>query len=343
MSGILYPLKFHPIYKEKTWGGRGLEKLGRKLPGGPEFLIGESWELTDLDSSSSSGGGGGAEHSVVRNGPLKGKTLRQVVIDHGSDLFGKSNRLMNGFPLLIKILDLDQLASLQVHPDEAYVQQHPGAFLKSEAWYILEARPDAVIYKGVRPGVTPPEFESVVRAGNVGAVVSLLNREAVRSGDCHYVPGGTLHAMGGGVLALEIQTPSDTTFRLFDWGRTGREMHVRQAMQCLSFEPCMPADPGPLRASGSHAAQQLAACRHFRVMRRHYRPGCIVCECSSSMVVWFVLEGCGQAWLSGGSGETSFRRGEMLLIPHPGSFDIAARFDEVTTLLEITIPTQDQD
>ncbi len=146
MNLPIYPLTFEPIYKEKVWGGRTLEKLGRTLPGGPDILIGESWELADLAQTSVSGGGGGAERSVIANGPLAGRTFSQVIHDAGPAMLGDLPLTQDhGFPILLKFLDARQHLSVQVHPSPAYAKEHEDAFLKSEAWYVLDADPGAVI------------------------------------------------------------------------------------------------------------------------------------------------------------------------------------------------------
>ena len=231
----LYPLQFEPIYKPKVWGGRALESLGRALPGDTSNRIGESWELADLSKSSASGGGGGQERSVIANGPLAGKTLHDVIQRYGDRLLGRL-RLNDdgGFPLLVKFLDAQQNLSVQVHPSVDYAQEHPDAHLKSEAWYIIDAQPGAVIYKGIRDGVTAEQFRQAIDAGQVE---ELMIPVPVKTGDCHYLPSGTCHALGAGILVAEVQTPSDTTFRVYDWGRTDRELHLEQAMQCIHFGP----------------------------------------------------------------------------------------------------------
>ncbi|MEM6855529.1 MAG: type I phosphomannose isomerase catalytic subunit, partial [Planctomycetota bacterium] len=143
----LYPLKFSPIYKEKVWGGRTLEGLGRTLPS-PEAMVGESWELVDLATTSASGGGGGSERSTITNGPLAGQTLAQVIADYGRHVMGDLSLSDDGgFPILLKYLDANQHLSVQVHPSPEYAAAHDDEFLKSESWYIVAAKPDAVIYK----------------------------------------------------------------------------------------------------------------------------------------------------------------------------------------------------
>ena len=233
----LYPLRFHPIYKEKVWGGRSFEKLGRTIPGDESVGIGESWEVADLTTTSKSGGGGNAEHSVVAEGPLAGKTLRALMEQYGSALLGEGVAPAEdgGFPLLIKFLDAKENLSVQVHPSPDYAAAHPDAHLKSEAWYIIDAEPGTVIYTGITPSTTPQTLRDAIETNTDEAVAPLLNAVPAKKGDCHYLPSGTLHALGAGVLVAEVQTPSDTTFRVYDWGRTDRELHVEQAMACIDF------------------------------------------------------------------------------------------------------------
>lgn len=231
-----YPLIFAPILKDKVWGGRRLESIGKALPTG--MLIGESWELADLMSTSASGGGGAAAHSVIINGPLAGKTIRDAVQQWGPGLLGPAQPTADGgFPLLVKFLDARENLSVQVHPSPGYAALNFGCNLKTECWMILAAEPGAVIYKGIKPGVTRELFARHIESNEVAndmiAVPAIV-------GECHNLPSGTCHALGGGVLAAEIQTPSDTTYRVYDWGRTGRELHIEQAMACIDFGPPPP-------------------------------------------------------------------------------------------------------
>ncbi len=267
LESDLYPLVFQPIYKQKIWGGRALERLGRVLPGDSSVAIGESWELADLATTSVSGGGGNAAHSVVANGPLAGKTIRELIETYGERLLGKgvAPSADGGFPLLIKFLDAKENLSVQVHPSPEYAAAHPEAHLKSEAWYIVDAEPGAVIYKGIKPGTTPDQLRAAIEANTDDAVVPLLSAVPAVKGDCHYLPSGTLHALGAGVLVAEVQTPSDTTFRVYDWGRTDRELHVEQAMACIEFgNPTPPIHhPGDPAAIAGLACERKTTCDHF--------------------------------------------------------------------------------
>jgi len=202
----LYPLTFEPLLKEKVWGGRLLEQFGKQLPTG--IAIGESWELADLPATIPDG------KSVISNGSRKGESLNE------------------SFPLLIKYLDANDNLSVQVHPSEAYAQMHPEAHLKSEAWIILDTDPEGKIYVGLKEGTSEEMLRKAIQNDRVPELLRAIN---VKKGECYYLPSGTCHALGAGVLVAEVQTPSDTTFRVWDWGRTGREMHVDQAMECIDF------------------------------------------------------------------------------------------------------------
>ncbi len=206
-----YVLTFEPILKEKVWGGRRLGGLGKALPAGA--MVGESWEVADLASTSEGGGGGGAARSVIREGALAGRTLHDAM-----RLWSPWLMADGGFPLLVKFLDAREHLSVQVHPSPEYARAHPDAHLKTECWYVMEAVPGSVIYKGVKPGVTRERFEAALRAGRGEGVVELLDAVPAIVGECHNLPSGTVHALGAGVLVAEVQTPSDTTFRVYYWG-----------------------------------------------------------------------------------------------------------------------------
>lgn len=253
----LSPMTFRPMLMEKVWGGDRLSRFGKVVA--PGARIGESWELADMASTSASGAGGGAAHSVIETGPMAGRTLREAIAAYGHRLLGSSRPMSHGgvgeFPLLIKYLDAREDLSVQVHPSPEYARHHPGAHLKTECWYILHAEPGARIYKGVRPGVTRAAFETALRSGNGRGVVELLESVPAVAGECHNLPSGTVHALGAGVLVAEVQTPSDTTFRVYDWGRTGRELHIEQALACIDFHPA----PAATRHGGASAASSGAS------------------------------------------------------------------------------------
>ncbi len=236
------PFTLVPQLFEKVWGGQRLARLGKSLPD-PQARYGESWELADMPSTSASGAGGGSVRTTIASGPLAGRTLRDAVSAWGTALLGDARPTAAGdFPLLVKFLDACDNLSVQVHPSPAHAAAHPGSHLKTECWYILDADPGSVIYKGLRPGVTRESFAAKARAGDPSIVADLMAIPAI-PGECHNLPSGTVHALGAGVLVAEVQTPSDTTYRLYDWGRTGREMHIEQSLASAMFEE----PPAPTR------------------------------------------------------------------------------------------------
>lgn len=305
-----YPLVLEPILKEKVWGGRRLSDLGKDLPEG--MMYGESWELADLDATSADGGGGDGAHSRIVNGEMRGLTVREAMTAVGPNLMGSMRATETGaFPLLAKFLDAREHLSVQVHPSPAYAAEHPWAHLKTESWYVVDAEADGAIYRGVRAGVTPEAFR---RAIETGGVEELLVRVPVRAGDVHHLPSGTVHALGAGVLVAEVQTPSDTTFRVYDWGRSGRRLHVEEAMECIDFQP---SDGTAIRSDGGDRAL-LVSTEYYTLSELRIARGTTRTETleSSRPVVWMVLRGDGRINAAdNGFSPVAMRAGATVLLP----------------------------
>ncbi len=306
----LYPLRFAPILLSKVWGGDRLARFGKSVP--PGASIGESWEVADLDSTSAGGAGGGAQRSTILAGALAGKTLRDAATAWGSSLLGRARPGPGGaFPLLVKFLDARENLSVQVHPSPAYAASHPGAHLKTESWYVLAAEPGSVIYKGLRPGITRETFERHVREGSVAE--DLLAVPAV-VGECHTLPSGTCHALGAGVLVAEVQTPSDTTFRVFDWGRAGRELHVRESLECIHWGPAPQAIrlPSPTGGVGPPAATEFYTLRHAHLSNE----GETTVSRAGACTIVMALAGAGSLYSEEGAfAPVDLRAGTTVLVP----------------------------
>jgi mannose-6-phosphate isomerase len=272
-----YPLIFEPILKQKVWGGRRLARLGKPLPADPAVLIGESWELADMESTSPSGGGGEPARSIIANGPLKGSTISAALALWKADLLGADiyarRAAAHGtdtppFPLLLKYLDASEHLSVQVHPSPACARADPDAHLKTESWFILDAEPmhdrAPVIFKGLAQGVDEDELRRRIADNSLPEV---LRAGPAVPGDCHTLESGTVHALGAGVLVAEVQTPSDTTYRLYDWTaeyrRPPRAMHLDQAIRCIDFNA--PAPPGPRAAPPGAARARVAATDFYTI------------------------------------------------------------------------------
>lgn len=336
---MLYPLTFEPIYKEKVWGGRRLEALGRALPGGPDTPVGESWEIVDLEATSPAGGGGGAARSVVANGPLAGRTLGDLVRERARALLGDGRPAAGGgFPLLVKYLDARENLSVQVHPSPDYAARHPEAHLKSEAWYVVRADEDARIWVGVRAGTTREALAAAVRSGTVER---LLLSVPARVGECHYLPSGTCHALGAGVLVAEVQTPSDTTFRVFDWGRTGRELHLEAALECIDFGPldASSRQPGTQSREGAATVRPLARAPAFSIDEWRAEAGVTQPVTTTGAEVWMVVEGAVRLRArSGGFDPVAVRLGGTVLLPATlPPCDVAV--ERAATVLRVRLPT----
>ncbi len=226
---LTQPLVFEPIFMERIWGGRRLEsELGKKLP--RHGLIGESWEIVDRVEA----------QSVVRDGPLRGKTLHELWTRHGAEIFGDV-AVGPRFPLLIKLLDAHERLSLQVHPPTE-IAARLGGEPKTEFWYVAHAEPNAELFVGLKAATTRPEFEEALRSG---AIADQVHTIPVKTGDAMFLPAGRFHAVGGGNLLVEIQQNSDTTYRVFDWNRLDdhgkpRALQVEEAMQAIDFADARP-------------------------------------------------------------------------------------------------------
>lgn len=311
MTAEPYPLILEPILKPKVWGGRRLASLGKALPA--DQPIGESWELADLGSTSASGGGGDAARSRIANGALAGKTLHDAMNLWGTDMMGDAKPTpTGGFPLLVKYLDASEHLSVQVHPSPEYAAAHPDAHLKTESWYIVDAEAGAELFVGFKDGVTKGDLEAAIRSGTVPSIMRSI---PAIPGECHTLPSGTVHALGAGVLVAEVQTPSDTTFRVYDWtneyDRPERELHIEQALACASFE----VPPTPITAEGSRT--QVATTEFYRMTAiKAHCEAVDLPESNGPLVVMLPRTmGAGIASRSGRFEEISQGQGQTTIIP----------------------------
>lgn len=222
----LYPLRFAPFLRPMPWGGRRLRNwLDVPWPG--DEKIGEAWLLSDHP----------LHQSAITNGPLTGTSLQQLLAERGPELLGYT---ASHFPLLIKLLDAQENLSIQVHPDDELAKKWaPKEGGKSEAWLVLENSPGAAIYLGLKPGI---DRTALMRELGNGTLPLCMNRYEPKPGQCFNVPAGSIHALGGGTVVLEVQQTSDATFRLFDWNRVDtagkpRALHLEAGLACIKDAP----------------------------------------------------------------------------------------------------------
>ena len=254
-ASTAYPLFFSPVYKDYIWGGDRIPRLFDREP--CSGICAESWEVSDREEG----------QSIVRNGPLAGRGLSELVATDAEALLGRVNP-GGGFPLLVKLIDARQRLSVQVHPDDEAAARYGGE-AKTEMWYVLEAEADACVFAGVRPGTTADDFRAALEEERLEDV---LNAVPVKPGMAVFMPGGRVHAIGEGCLLLEVQQNSNTTYRVYDWGRLGhdgkpRDLHIKQAFEVIRW-----ADEAPLTVNArelSCGAQgrrsEMLCCPYFRM------------------------------------------------------------------------------
>lgn len=324
---MLYPLKFRPRLKEVIWGGDTLVKSGKKLNNkrqNPDS-IGESWEISGVDGNV----------SVVDNGPLAGNNLQELAEVYMGDLMGEKifDQFGLEFPLLLKFIDARDRLSVQVHPDDALASIRHNSRGKTEMWYVAEAIHGASLYVGFNRQITREEYMQAVAEGRL---VDLLHRVEVHKGDTFFIPAGTVHAIGAGVLIAEIQETSDITYRIDDWGRVGkdgrpRELHTQLAVDAIDFG--QPRNYDVTRHAEADTESQLVSCQWFTTsiinvatsITRDYAP-------LDSFVIYMCTEG--EITVSTESGSEAIGPLQSVLIP--------AEVDEVIltgtgTLLEVYI------
>jgi len=312
----MYPFKLEPIYKQRIWGGQKLREVFKKdIPTGEN--IGESWELADLPD----------DKSTILNGELAGRNLAELIAEYPEEVTGNSS-FSGPFPLLIKFLDAEQALSVQVHPDTETCRRMGRGDPKTECWYIVSAKPGAVLYKGLKRGVTRGDFENAI---NNGTVEDLLETIPVQAGECHFLPAGTAHSIGAGLLIAEIQTPSDTTYRVFDWNRVDaagkpRQLHIAEALESLHFDVC--GRDLPITRIG-----RLVDCEFFTIDKGHQARGCELLLSAGVMNVLIFLTGFGTI-RSGREGVVDFRAGDCLLVP--ANYEGAVCFVADTQYLIVT-------
>jgi len=322
----LYPLRFNPVYKNYLWGGYNIiTKYRRSEPAG---IYAESWEVSDrLDGM-----------SVVRNGPLAGHTLREMVQRFGVGLLGTNVR-GTVFPLLVKLIDASDKLSVQVHPGDEAAKQF-GGVAKTEMWYVLDARPNASLYVGFKPGVTEAQLNDAIHTKHVK---ELLNRIPVAPGDALYVPGGRVHAIEAGCLIFEVQQNSNTTYRVYDWGRVGpdgkpRPLHIREALRVIQWDDTAAPKLEPMRLAvhGATEIWRLVSTPHFRVDRVIMADPCNCHGDGTTFNIFFVESG--RLQMCSRAHTEMLEPGDVCLIPAALTECAVDPLETPTALLRITAP-----
>lgn len=323
----LYPLRFAPIFEYRLWGGRRLASLlGTPLPGVEP--IGEAWILSDRD-----------QHlSVVADGPLKGKTIRQLLNQSRERLLGRLSGHVSRFPLLLKFLDVTKRLSVQVHPSDTHAELIPaGDTGKDEAWVVLSGGPEARIYAGLKAGSCEQDLRLAIANGTVP---SQLTSFAPQPGDGVFIPAGTVHSLSD-VVVFEVQENSDVTFRLYDWDhidpRSGqrRPLQVDEAIACIDFKRGAIRPVIPLKeATQPVLREDIVQCNHFGVTRLTGESPFVVGKAGLARTL-VCLAGKGQLQHAGTN--YAFGKGDLLLLPaEVGACSCLPH--GVMSVLEISLP-----
>lgn len=223
-----YPIKFNPIPKQRLWGGQKLkDKLNKPFIGND---IGESWEISGVNEAI----------SIVNNGALKGRSLQDIIEEYTSKILGNNvyEIFNNEFPLLIKYIDANQDLSVQLHPNDILAKQRHNSFGKTEMWYIMDAEPTSRLVLGFKEKVDESIYKETL---SQGSLPKILNEVPVKAGDTFFIPTGTVHAIGAGILLAEIQQTSDITYRIYDWDRVdadgnSRTLHQEEAIAAINYD-----------------------------------------------------------------------------------------------------------
>ena len=241
----MYPLLLKPAVKDYLWGGNTLKtRFGIESD---LAITAEAWVLSTHKNGP----------STVVNGAMAGKTLQEALAAWGQ----------SAPDILVKLIDARDRLSLQVHPEDAYAKEHHQSPGKTEMWYVLDAEPGAELICGFEQEITTAEFAAHIENGTADAAVA---HYPVKAGDVFFIPAGTVHAIGAGILVAEVQQNSDITYRVWDWGRVGadgkpRELHVQRALEVSKTEPyTLPCgQAGAVRAIEGGNLRTLSECRYF--------------------------------------------------------------------------------
>ncbi|HZJ19124.1 MAG TPA: type I phosphomannose isomerase catalytic subunit [Pricia sp.] len=320
----MYPLKFHPILKERLWGGTKLKEVLNKPI--VSDITGESWELSGVEG----------DISVVSNGELSGTSLQQLIDNHADELLGKSvvERFGKEFPILIKFIDAKQDLSVQLHPNDKLAKERHNSFGKTEMWYVMDADDGANLIVGFNADVTKEEYAESLKNDTL---LELLNYEKVGRGDTFFINTGKVHAIGAGVLLAEIQQTSDVTYRIFDFNRKDkngnlRELHTEQALDAIDYRK--KDDFKVNYGSDANTVNSMVDCPYFKTDYLHLTENWNQDFSKRDSFTIFMCVG-GSVRIANENGTADIQKGETVLVPAV-SKSLSITTDNAE-LLEVTI------
>lgn len=330
----IYPYRFEPVPKERVWGGNALA-LEYNKPFDVNTVIGESWEISGFED----------ESSIISEGYMEGNPLFDVIETYMDEIVGEDNykRFGNEFPILVKLLDIKDRLSVQVHPDDDTAFDRHNSYGKNEAWYVLDASPDAKVYMGFKKDLSASEFLDRCAAGTLEEV---LNVYTPRKGDFFFIEAGTVHSAGGGLVIAEVQQLSDVTYRIYDWGRehdpaTARQMHIDEALACIDFRKY--SEEGHLWRAEESQVRRLVSNRYFTVTEFDLKDAMhIYTDRYESFILYAGIEGEALLSPSGQDVPHTLKKGEWIMVPAAMNDFVISGSVPGTKVLEVYIAPEEE-
>jgi len=320
----MYPIKLKPAFKDYLWGGTRLrDDFGKDC----DFdKIAESWELSCHKDG----------NSVVADGEFAGLTLAQYIEKEGKSVLGTNCEKFENFPILIKLIDAKDNLSVQVHPNNEYAQRVEGEYGKTEMWYVVDCDEGASLLYGFKHNITKEEFRERIENNTL---LEVTNSVPVKKGDVFFIEAGTLHAIGKGILIAEIQQNSNTTYRIYDYGRVGadgkpRQLHIDKAVDVTNLCPAKPYPQSEPVDMGGWTKKRLAKCEYFTVDVINVDTSAALEADKSSFVNILVLYG-GCVLSSEGNDAVELKKGDSVFIPAGlGKFELTGKCSAVMTHID---------
>lgn len=320
----MYPIKLKPAFKDYLWGGTRLrDDFGKDC----DFdKIAESWELSCHKDG----------NSVVADGEFAGLTLAQYIEKEGKSVLGTNCEKFENFPILIKLIDAKDNLSVQVHPNNEYAQRVEGEYGKTEMWYVVDCDEGASLLYGFKHNITKEEFRERIENNTL---LEVTNSVPVKKGDVFFIEAGTLHAIGKGILIAEIQQNSNTTYRIYDYGRVGadgkpRQLHIDKAVDVTNLCPAKPYPQSEPVDIGGWTKKRLAKCEYFTVDVINVDTSAALEADKSSFVNILVLDG-GCVLSSEGNDAVELKKGDSVFIPAGlGKFELTGKCSAVMTHID---------
>ena len=301
----MQPIKFEPLLKQTLWGGKKIIPF-KHLDSSMED-VGESWEISGVED----------HETIVKEGPMKGKRLNELVVEMKDKLVGRDNyqRFGDEFPLLIKFIDARKDLSIQVHPNDEIAHKQGKPHGKTEMWYLMESDKDAKLYCGLKKEITPEKYKKMVEGDTI---CDALAQYEVKEGDCFFLPAGRIHAIGAGCFLTEIQQTSDVTYRIYDFKRRDkngnlRELHTKLAAESINYQ--VEDDYRQYYVERKNRGVSLVHCPYFNTTVYDLdEPMTLDYKELDSFVILIGLKGEGKIVDNEGH-EVSIKMGETLLVP----------------------------